>query len=171
MPDEFELVQIKELTAQSCALLAPLLIAVVEDGASIGFLPPLSEEEAIRYWRGVPGPGVKLWVMYRGDEPVGSVQLHLALKENGLHRAEIAKLMVHPAARRNGLARRLMEAAEACAREEGRSLLVLDTREGDPANLLYQSLGYIQAGRIPRYARSANGELDTTCFYYKWLEV
>lgn len=26
------------------------------------------------------------------------------------------------------------------------------------------------AGRIPRFARSANGELHGTIFYYKWLE-
>ncbi|MDF2649544.1 MAG: acetyltransferase domain protein [Paenibacillus sp.] len=30
-----------------------LLIGVVEDGASIGFLPPLQRADAEAYWRGV----------------------------------------------------------------------------------------------------------------------
>ncbi|MFD1775869.1 GNAT family N-acetyltransferase [Paenibacillus rhizophilus] len=149
--------------------LGDLLVRVVDDGASVGFLPPLSEEEAVDYWRGVPGEGVILWVALENGEVAGSVQLHLALKPNGLHRAEIAKLMVHPEHRRQGIARMLMETAEACAASEGRTLLVFDTRGGDPSNLLYQSLGFAEAGRIPDYARSANGELHETVFYYKKL--
>ncbi|QWU17266.1 Acetyltransferase (GNAT) family protein [Paenibacillus sophorae] len=149
--------------------LAGLLTVVVEDGASVGFLPPLSEAEAVEYWRGVPGEGVILWAAWDEGGIAGSVQLHLALKPNGLHRAEIAKLMVHPERRRRGIARLLMETAEAYASADGRALLVLDTREGDPSNLLYQSLGYVEAGRIPGYARSADGELHETVFYYKKL--
>ncbi|BCG57733.1 GNAT family N-acetyltransferase [Paenibacillus sp. URB8-2] len=149
--------------------LGDLLVRVVDDGASVGFLPPLSEEEAVDYWRGVPGDGVILWVAMEDGEIAGSVQLHLALKPNGLHRAEIAKLMVHPERRRQGIARMLMETAEACAASEGKTLLVLDTRGGDPSNLLYQSLGFAEAGRIPDYARSASGELHETVFYYKKL--
>ncbi len=149
--------------------LGGLLSRVVEDGASVGFLPPLAEAEAARYWRGVPGEGVLLWVAWDNGRIAGSVQLHLALKPNGLHRAEIAKLMVHPERRRRGIARLLMEMAEAFASADGRTLLVLDTRAGDPPNSLYQSLGYVEAGRIPDYARSADGELHETVFYYKQL--
>lgn len=101
------------------------------------------------------------------DIIVGSVQLHLSTKANGTHRAEIAKLMTHSNYRRNGIARSLMQKAEDRAKQEDRSLIVLDTREGDPSNLLYTSMGYIQAGRIPSYAISANGELHATIFYYK----
>ncbi|AKG33594.1 GNAT family N-acetyltransferase [Paenibacillus durus] len=149
--------------------LAGLLTVVVEDRASVGFLPPLAEAEAAQYWRGVPGEGVILWVAWDEGRIAGSVQLHLALKPNGLHRAEIAKLMVHPQRRRRGIARLLMETAEAYMEAEDRTLLVLDTRAGDPSNLLYQSLGYVEAGRIPDYARSADGELHETMFYYKKL--
>ena len=60
-----------------------------------------------------------------------------------------------------------MEEAEEIAIVEGRSLLVLDTREGDPSNFLYTSLGYNEAGRIPYYAKSADGQLDSTVLYYK----
>jgi len=62
-----------------------------------------------------------------------------------------------------------MRRLEDLARERGRVLLVLDTREGDAAELLYQKLGYTVAGVIPGYARSASGALDGSVFYYKHL--
>jgi ribosomal protein S18 acetylase RimI-like enzyme len=149
--------------------LTELIMLVVEDGASIGFLPPLERHEAQIYWQGVPAPEVVLYAALIDGKLAGSVQLHLCMKRNGDHRAEIAKLMTHPDYRRQGVGRALMEAAEAHAKQVGRSLLVLDTREGDPSNLLYQSLGYVQAGRIPDYAKSASGRLDATVLYYKSL--
>ncbi|MGE7904985.1 N-acetyltransferase family protein [Peribacillus sp. NPDC094092] len=147
--------------------LSELLVQVVEHGASIGFLPPMKRSEAIDYWGGVLNPDVKLFVAKLQGEIVGTVQLHVCSKQNGSHRAEIAKLMTHTGYRRNGIGRSLMLEAEKRAKQEGRTLLVLDTREGDPSNSLYTSLGYIQAGRIPEYAKSANGEFHPTIFYYK----
>ncbi|AIE59989.1 GCN5-related N-acetyltransferase [Bacillus methanolicus MGA3] len=147
--------------------LSELLIQVVEDGASIGFLPPLKLSEAKRYWENILNPDVILFVAKINKQIVGSVQLHLCTKQNGDHRAEIAKLMTHTDYRRNGIGRLLMQKAEERAKQEGRSLLVLDTREGDPSNHLYTSIGFIKAGRIPYYAKSATGKLDATIFYYK----
>ncbi|MTH52906.1 GNAT family N-acetyltransferase [Bacillus mangrovi] len=152
------------------ASLSRLLKATVNEGAAIGFLPPMGTEEAASYWRALPsGQNVILFAVMADGEAAGSVQLHLADKQNGLHRAEIAKLMTHPQHRRKGIGRLLMNKAEERAREEGRSLLVLDTREGDPSNRLYQSLGYKEAGRIPNYAKSADGTLHATVIYYKEL--
>lgn len=148
-----------------------LLTHVVEDGASIGFLPPLSAGEARAYWETVGGPEIVLFAAYIDDRLVGSVQLHLCGKPNGGHRAEIAKLMTDPDYRRRGIGRRLMQQAEAHAASWGRSLLVLDTREGDPSNALYLSLGYVRAGSIPDYARSADGTLAATVLYYKRLDT
>ena len=70
---------------------------------------------------------------------------------------------------RQGIARRLMERLEAAAREDGRRLLALDTHQGDPSNERYRSPGYREVGRIPRYARSADGRLEATVYYYKEL--
>ncbi|MEC0091000.1 GNAT family N-acetyltransferase [Paenibacillus macquariensis] len=150
--------------------LSELLIQVVEDGASIGFIPPVNHEEAEHYWGNVLEPGVILFVATINDVIVGTVQLQLCMKLNGSHRAKVAKLMTHPNYRRNGIGRALMQTVDERAKQEGRSLLVLDTREGDPSDLLYTSVGYIQAGRIPNYAKSASGELDATIYYYKSTE-
>ncbi len=102
--------------------LSELLVQVVEDGASIGFLPPLKRSEAKEYWETVLKPDVILYVAKVNNEIVGSVQLHLCTKQNGLHRAEIAKLMTHPNVRRQGIGRSLMQKAEERAKQEGRSL-------------------------------------------------
>jgi ribosomal protein S18 acetylase RimI-like enzyme len=89
---------------------------------------------------------------------------------NQRHRAEVAKLLVHPDARRRGIARDLMAAIEEIARQEGRTLLTLDTRTGDAAEPLYRDMGYRTAGVIPGYARGPHGrELEATTFMYKVL--
>lgn len=158
-------------TIEECKMeLVDLLIQVVQSDASIGFLPPLSKAESERYWDGVVGPDVILFIATLNNVVVGTVQLHLCAKQNGSHRAEIAKLMTHPDYQRKGIGRLLMQKAEQRAKQEGRTLIVLDTREGDVSNQLYASIGYIQAGRIPGYAISANGERDATVFYYKLLD-
>jgi ribosomal protein S18 acetylase RimI-like enzyme len=155
------------------ALMA-LLRNVVDDGGSVGFLPPLAADEAREYWEGVAA-AVKsgsrcLWVARDGNALVGTVQLDLEKRANGDHRAEIMKLMVHTAGRRRGLGRALMPAAQTEARRLGRRTLVLDTRQGDPSEALYRSLGWTFAGAIPQYARSANRELHATAIYYLLLE-
>ncbi|QWH01258.1 GNAT family N-acetyltransferase [Bacillus mycoides] len=149
--------------------LSELLKTVVNDEASIGFLPPLEQKEATNYWQTVLAPEVILYVAKINNEVAGSIQLHLVTKPNGIHRAEICKLMTHPNFRRNGIGRLLMQKAEERAKQENRSLLVLDTREGDSSNRLYKSLGFQESGKIPGYAISPNGKLDATVIYYKMI--
>lgn len=149
--------------------LSELLRKTVEEGASIGFLPPVTDAQALDYWKNLSSPGVYLWVAKINNKVVGSIQLHECTKPNGLHRVEIAKLMTHPEYRRNGIGRLLMQEAEKFAKTNGKSLIVLDTREGDSSNLLYSSLGYQKAGTIPRYSKSSNGKLHATVYYYKEL--
>jgi GNAT superfamily N-acetyltransferase len=97
---------------------------------------------------------------------VGTVQVVLALPPNQPHRAEIAKLLVHRSARRRGLAQLLMERAEAAARAEGKTLLVLDTVTGDSAERVYERLGWTRVGVIPGYALYPDGRpCDTTVFW------
>ena len=151
------------------AALAALLVAVVADGASVGFLAPLDPQDAAAYWRALPNADTVLLLAERDGAIAGTVQLRLDRRPSQRHRAEVAKLLVHPAHRRLGLGRRLVEAIEAEARRDGRWLLVLDTREGDVAEALYRSLGYLRAGRIPHYARRAEGGFDATVLYYKEL--
>lgn len=164
-------------TEERLSELVELLRDVVDGGAAVGFLPPLATQEAVSYWRSLlddldHGSRILLGA-FQGDMSegvlVGSVQLELAKRPNGRHRAEVQKMMVHSTVRRQGIAQALMTALETAAVEAGRSLLVLDTRQGDPSEALYRKLGYTVAGVIPNYARSANGELHNTVLYYKVL--
>jgi GNAT superfamily N-acetyltransferase len=70
-------------------------------------------------------------------------------------------------ARRRGVAERLMERAEAEARAEGKTLLVLDTVTGDPAERLYARLGWTRVGVIPDYALYPDGRPCATTFFWK----
>lgn len=156
------------------AALVAVLSDSVDSGASVGFLPPLDAAEAARYWQSVAASMEKgsrlLWVARGPDGVTGTVQLDLETRPNGSHRAEVMKLMVHTAVRRRGTGRALMLAAQEEARQRGRTTLVLDTRQGDPSERLYRSLGWQLAGVIPCYARSAGGTLDPSAFYYRLLE-
>lgn len=155
--------------------LAALLQNVVDAGASIGFHLPLSGDEARAYWRGIiadlHGPARILLVATVDGTLVGSIQLELAMRKNGLHRAEVQKLIVHTAARSQGIGRALLAASEETARASGRTLLVLDTREGDVAGSLYRSHGYTEVGVIPRYVRNERGDLEGTIVFYKDLSI
>jgi ribosomal protein S18 acetylase RimI-like enzyme len=157
----------RDLDPEQIARLVDILVAVVADGASVGFLPPLERAAAEEYWRGVLRSGIALLVAELAGRVVGTAQLQLAPQANARHRAEVAKVLVDPAHQRRGIGRALLAGIEDVARTEERSLLVLDTREGDPSNRLYQAAGYQEAGRIPRYARSADGRLAGTVLYFK----
>lgn len=150
--------------------LSDLLIAVVELGASVGWMAPPSRAEAASYWTNVIRPGNRLIVARDGDHIVGTAQLELAQRENGLHRAEVGKVLVHPDRQRKGIGLSLMTALDEVAREEKRTLLHLDTSSDDVAIRLYEKAGYTRAGEIPDWAGSpADGQLHGTIFFYKRL--
>ena len=156
--------------------LGDLLIDAVQSGASVGFLAPVARTTADRYWRDLigsleAGDGLRLWVAERDGQVVGSVQLALCQKENGRHRAEVQKLFVHTAARGQGLATLLLQAVEVEAREQHRSLLVLDTLLASHAENVYRHLGWSRAGEIPGYATTPEGELCPTVYYFKQLDA
>lgn len=153
--------------------LSDVLIDCVENGASVGFLSPLSRDRADAFWLGVAvavdtDRRVVFVARQDGNRIDGTVQLVLAGAENQPHRADIAKLLVHTRARRQGMADDLMRAAEAYARSIGRDLLVLDTAT-DEAARLYERLGWTGSGIIPGYALNADGSRTPTIFYWKSL--
>ena len=149
--------------------LADILVDCVEGGASVSFMLPITREKALAFWRKVADGAARgervLLVAEDAQGIVGTVQVILAQPENQPHRADVAKMLVHRRARRQGLGAALMSAAEREAAREGKTLLVLDTAD-DTAARLYARLGWREAGVIPRYALlPAGGECATTYFY------
>jgi ribosomal protein S18 acetylase RimI-like enzyme len=150
--------------------LVALLRDAIQGGASIGFVLPLAPAELETYWRdvleAVRARDRVLLAAFEGATLVGAVQLGPEPRANGRHRAEVMKLMVLRSHRRRGVGRALMQTLLEAARASDRSLLLLDVRAGDPAELLYQALGFVKFGLVPDHARSPDGSLAATSFYY-----
>lgn len=153
--------------------LARVMLDCVEGGASVGFMHPLDEARAVRFWRqvaaGVAAGERALLVAQDAQGIVGTVQLVLAQPDNQPHRADLAKMLVHRRARRQGLGAALMRAAEDLARARGKTLLVLDTVTGGDAERLYARLGWQRVGEIPGYALWPRGGPCATTYFYKAL--
>ena len=150
--------------------LADVLIDCVEGGASVSFMLPLARERALAFWqrvaRDVATGARALLVAEDGHGICGTVQLVFDLPENQPHRGDLAKMLVHQRARRQGLGEALMRAAEDAARERGKTLLVLDAVTGGDAERLYERLGWQRVGVIPDYALMPDGApCDTTVFF------
>ncbi|MGQ2978651.1 MAG: GNAT family N-acetyltransferase [Polaromonas sp.] len=152
--------------------LADLLIDCVDGGASVSFMAPLAPAKALDFWRTVADGAARgervLLVAEDGQGICGTVQLILAQPENQPHRADVAKMLVHRRARRQGLGAALMQAAEQAAREAGKTLLVLDTASAE-AERLYARQGWQRVGVIPGYALLPTGEPCDTAYFYKVL--
>ena len=167
---------IEELTpdALEAALdgLAEVLHASVLEGASVGFVLPFAMAEARRFWEGQRGAVAagdkRILVAREGGQILGTTTLIVGMPPNGRQRGEIAKVLVHPAARRRGIARLLMLRAEAEARREGRRTLVLETA-GEAAERMFLALGWRVAGIVPNYALNIHGTPERTIFMFKEL--
>lgn len=167
---------IRRLTAVTSAQqqgLAALLIDCVDGGASVSFMHPLPVERALAFWQDVAdgvARGERALLVAEDDAGiVGTVQLVLAQPDNQPHRADLAKMLVHRRARRQGLGEALMRAAEAVALDCGKTLLVLDTVDGSDAERLYRRLGWQSCGVIPGYALWPRGGLCATHYFYRAL--
>ena len=158
-----------ELELQLSAF-SSLLSESVHAGASLGFLPPLSRTEAATYWLSLrpelrAGSRILLAAFDEGAL-VGSGQLALPSSPNAHHRAEVQKLMVTPTLKGRGVGGSLLAALHAGARERGRSLILLNTRRGEPPESFYKALGYRVAGVIPGYSMGPAGQrVDSVTLY------
>lgn len=153
--------------------LSDVLVDCVEGGASVSFMAPLTRERADAYWRRVGEDVARkaraLLVAEDAEGVCGTVQLMLDLPENQPHRADLAKLLVHRRARKRGLGESLTRAAEATARELGRTLLVLDAVTDGPAARLYARLGWKRVGDVPNFALYPDGRYCSTTYFYRDL--
>ena len=153
--------------------LADVLKDCVDGGASVSFMQPFTREHATAFWRKVAdgvAAGQRALIVAEDDHGVcGTVQLIFDLPENQPHRADLAKMLVHHRARRHGLGAALVRAAEATARECGKTLLVLDAVTDGDAARLYARLGWVRVGDIPNYALFPQGGYCSTTVFYRDL--
>jgi GNAT superfamily N-acetyltransferase len=152
--------------------LAQVLVDCVAGGASVSFMHPLALPRARAFWQRVADELARgeraLLVAEDAAGIAGTVQLVLAQPENQPHRADLAKMLVHRRARRQGLGAALLAAAEQAARDCGKTLLVLDTASAE-AERLYARAGWQRCGSVPGYALLPHGGFCATTFFYREL--
>jgi len=154
--------------------LSNVLTDCVEGGASVSFMLPMSRAKAEAFWRNIADSVARgeRMVLAAHDETgsiVGTVQLILAQPENQPHRGDLAKMLVHRGARRQGIGEALLAAAERSALKAGKTLLVLDTASAD-AERLYARQGWHRCGQIPNYALLPDGTPCATTIFFKFLQ-
>jgi GNAT superfamily N-acetyltransferase len=163
-PDEY---------ASACPRLGQILAACVQGGASVGFLTPFHAADGEAFFRSLQ-PAIDaearlVFGAYAEGQLAATVQMILNMPPNQPHRAEIAKMLVHPSFRGRGIAKALLAALEMEARVRGKSLLVMDTVRGEAADSLYRQCGYQICGVIPNYALYPDGRFCDTVVFFKQL--
>lgn len=152
--------------------LSSLLMDAVESGAGVSFMSDLSFDRAREWWSKVFAESSSNAVILAARDElgvVGTVQLQPSWAPNQAHRADVAKLIVHRRARGKGVARDLMRELERYAREEGFTLLLLDTCKDSVAERLYSSTGWTRVGVVPNFALNPDGSWCDIVFFYKQL--
>jgi GNAT superfamily N-acetyltransferase len=153
--------------------LAALLVDAVASGAGVNFMAGFTTDEATAYWsRQIEGlaAGDRIWLVAEADGAVaGTVMCVFAPQPNQPFRADISKMLVSTAHRRQGLGAALMQAIEAEALRAGKSLLILDTTAGSAADRLYRRMGWTPFGTAPGYAYAPDGRLDDATFFFKQI--
>ncbi len=161
---------IRRATAADLPRLAALLVEAVAGGASISFMDGFSHAEALAFWTGkLAAPGMVVLVAHDGNTLLGTVSLATDQPPNQPHRADVQKMIVAAAARRQGIGRQLMAAVETEAKALGRTTLVLDTVPDSAAAILYDQCGWTRIGTIADYALMPDGRLTGTLILAKWL--
>jgi GNAT superfamily N-acetyltransferase len=174
VPDNIQIRCLESIGDREIQGLSEVLIGCVEAGASVGFMFPMTRAKAEAFWRSMSasisrGERMLLAAEDAGGMIVGTVQIILNQPENQPHRGDIAKMLVHPQARRRGIGAALLTAAEQSAIKAGKTLLVLDTVTGSDAERLYAGQGWERCGEIPHYALWPNGTPCATTIFFKFL--
>ncbi len=148
-------------------------VAAIGAGGGFGWLTPPPRQVMETYYSGVVlVPGRTLFLGLLDGVVAGSAQLFMPTRNNEAQAAacNLVGAFVAPWARGHGIAHLLTEAVEERARAEGFGMINLDVRETQEAAIhVYESMGYVQWGTHPLYARLADGAWIPGRFYYKTL--
>ncbi len=144
----------------------------IRDGIGFNWLTPPDSETLESYWKGVLM--VPERILFGGrleGNLVSSIQLikPSRSKETSAFSASIEAHFVAPWARGNGLAKKLLEAAEHEAASQGFSTLLLHVRATQTrAITLYRESHYREWGVLPNY-EFVSGSMVSGHYFYKEL--
>lgn len=174
MSDAIRIRSLEKIEARDLEGLCDVLVDCVEGGASVSFMYPMTRDKARAHWSSTAaslarGERLVLVAENAAGDIVGTTQVIFAQPENQPHRGDVAKMLVHRKARRQGVGEALLMAAERAALAAGKTVLVLDTAS-DEAERLYARRGWVPLGRIPNYALFPDGRPCATTVFYKLLK-
>jgi acetyltransferase len=154
--------------------LAVLFRDVVNETGTLGFFPTMTDDESVDYWlslRAELRAGTRiLLAAYDGERIVGSGQLEFPRWPSAYHRAEIHKVFVAKEMRGRGVGGLIVRALQKVAKLRGRTLLLLNARDGGPGERLYLELGFKKVGVIPGYAAGLDGTRHDSGLFYQEIE-
>jgi ribosomal-protein-alanine N-acetyltransferase len=105
----------------------------------------------------LPMPGVRLVIARLDSGQAAGFSLHRTIADE----AELLLLAVAPECRRQGIGRMLLNEFMEHAANSGLGRVHLEVREGNPAVIMYRSVGFSVAGRRRKYYRGRfGGEFD-----------
>lgn len=163
----------EHLNEADLADLAEATDAAIIEGGGFGWIEPQGRAALERHFRGVLlVPERELFVARLDGHAVGSALLVRPPRHNEAQAfaATLTHAYIAPYARGFGLARMLVRTVEERAAALGHRVLNLDVRETQATAIaLFESLGYLQWGTHPFYAR-VRGQTVAGRFYSKTLE-
>lgn len=170
--------QIRQLdtSASAEAILISQLVKVLRDAIdhnfSIGFLQNETDESLENFWKFEISrikEGNVVLVSEIEDRIVGVVIITPEPRSNGRHRGEFRKLIVHSDFQNSGIGAELESAACLAAKDNGLSLLYLDSATDFLVSRIYEKWGWQKVGSIPDFAARPDGILVATTYFYKSL--
>ncbi len=163
----------ERLSEADLADLAEATDAAIIEGGGFGWVEPQGRGALERHFRGVLlVPERELFVARLDGHPVGSALLVRPPRNNEAQAfaATLTHAYIAPYARGFGLARLMVRKVEERAAAVGHRVINLDVRETQSTAIaLFESLGYVQWGSHPYYAR-VRGQTVAGLFYTKTLE-
>jgi predicted N-acetyltransferase YhbS len=142
--------------------LVELWCDVVNDGGTVGFVPPVTTDDVREIaevaFRRVDIAEDHLVVALIADEPVGMVFLEQRPGPLFRHWATLKRLQVHPSLQGKGIGKNLIEATHQLARGIGLERLHVAVRSGTGTESFYGNHGYELVARIPGVIRVGPGE-------------
>ena len=132
--------------------------------------PPVPDEECIQWWRNKPSSFVIYpWLAYNAAGMVVGEGFGMTFsEESNLHMLHL-NLEVHPAYRRQGLAKRLLQPLVTVARQEKRRLLAVGTNDRVPAGAAFMERLGARAGLVSHTNQLVLAELNSDLLR-RWQE-
>jgi len=169
---ELTVERIERLTRGDLADLCDATVAAIGAGIGFGWVRTPSRQRLEAYWKGVLVVPERVLYLGRLDGTVAAAAQLVKPAPNfevGVFSASLETHFVAPWARGHGLAKMLLEAVEASARDEGCTVMRLDVRATQArAIALYEASGYRRWGTLDSY-HLVHGQMIPGYFYVKNL--